>query len=55
MIDAQTIGDTAGEVWQYLKEHDGTTLTTLVRTVGAPSEAVLMAVGWLAREGKLDL
>jgi hypothetical protein len=54
-IDSQTIGETAGEVWQYLKEHGGTSLTTLVRAIGALSEAVLMAVGWLARAGKLEL
>jgi hypothetical protein len=55
MITIQSIGETAGEVWQYLKEHDGITLTTLVRAIGQPSEGVLMAVGWLAREGKLEL
>jgi hypothetical protein len=55
MIDTDTIGETAGAVWQYLKEHGGTTLTTLIRAIGAPREAVLMAVGWLAREGKLEL
>ncbi len=55
MIDNQSIGETAGVVWQYLKEHGRTTLTTLQRGIGAPSEAVLMAVGWLAREGKVEL
>jgi hypothetical protein len=55
MVNVQTIGETAGEVWNYLKEHDRTTLTTLIRAIGAPSEAVWMAVGWLAREGKLEL
>jgi len=55
MIDTQTIGETAGVVWQYLKEHGRTTLTTLERGISSPTEAVLMAVGWLAREGKLEL
>jgi hypothetical protein len=55
MIEIQTIGETAGIVWQYLKEHGTTTLTTLVRAIGAHSDAVLMAVGWLAREGKVEL
>jgi hypothetical protein len=55
MIDTLTIGETAGTVWQYLKENGRTTLTTLERGIRAPTEAVLMAVGWLAREGKLEL
>ncbi len=55
MISIPSIGDTAGEVWRYLKEHDSATLTTMVRAIGQPSEMVLMAVGWLAREGKLEL
>lgn len=55
MIDTQTIGETAGVVWQYLKERGRTTLTTLERGINSPTEAVLMAVGWLAREGKLEL
>jgi hypothetical protein len=53
MIDIQNIGETAGVVWQYLQEHDRATLTTLTRAVGAHSDIILMAVGWLAREGKL--
>jgi len=55
MIDVQTVGETAGVVWQYVKGHGRTTLTTLERGIGAPSEVVLMAVGWLAREGKVEL
>jgi hypothetical protein len=55
MIDLQSIGETAGAVYQYLKDHGGTTLATLVRAIDAPSDAVLMAVGWLAREGKLEI
>jgi DNA-binding IclR family transcriptional regulator len=55
MITIQTIGETAGEIWRYLKEHDEATLSTLVRAIGEPGETVHMAVGWLAREGKLEL
>lgn len=55
MIDTKIIGETAGVIWQYLHEHGRTTLTTLVRALGAQSDAVVMAVGWLAREGKVEL
>jgi hypothetical protein len=55
MIDNQNIGETAGVVWQFLEEHGRTTLTTVVRAIGVHSDMVLMAVGWLAREGKVEL
>jgi hypothetical protein len=55
MIDIQTVGETAGLVWQYLTKHGRTTLIMLERGISAPSETVLMAVGWLAREGKVEL
>ena len=55
MVDIQTVGETAGVVWQYLTDHGRTTLTTLERGIGAPRESVLMGVGWLAREGKVEL
>ncbi len=46
------IGLCAGEVWHYLDEHDGMgSLKALLSDINAPEETVLMAVGWLAREG----
>jgi hypothetical protein len=55
MISAQTIGETAGIVWQYLKDHGRSTLRTVEKGVTAPTGTVQMAVGWLAREGKVEL
>jgi hypothetical protein len=55
MINTLTIGETAGVVWQYLKDHGKSTLTAVEKAVPAPAGAVPMAVGWLAREGKLEL
>jgi len=48
------IGETAGEVWHVLAEHGGQSLTALKKSIDAPAELVVAAVGWLAREGKLD-
>jgi len=46
------IGLCAGEVWRFLDKNDGkATLKAIVAGVEAPKETVLMAVGWLAREG----
>lgn len=42
----------AGEIWRYLDTHDGNvSLEALFSGIDAPRETVLMAVGWLAREG----
>jgi len=48
------IGETAGAVWHVLAEHGGQRLTALKKSIDAPAELVVAAVGWLAREGKLD-
>jgi DNA-binding IclR family transcriptional regulator len=46
------IGLCAGEVWRYLDRHEGkASLKALLSNIDAPKETVLMAVGWLAREG----
>lgn len=46
------IGLCAGEVWRYLDKHDEkASLKKLFSGIKAPKESILMAVGWLAREG----
>ncbi len=50
----ERIGNTAGDVWHLLSEKDEMTVTAIVREVDAPSSVAYMAVGWLAREGKLE-
>jgi hypothetical protein len=47
------IGETAGLVWRTLNEQGRMSVTKLVRAVGQPRDAVLQALGWLAREDKL--
>ncbi|MFB6204257.1 MAG: winged helix-turn-helix domain-containing protein [Candidatus Nanohaloarchaea archaeon] len=48
------MGDLAGEVWDYLQEEDESSLSGVSRAIDAPQSKVNMALGWLAREGKLD-
>ena len=47
------IGATAGVVWKQLSENGPMDLTKLVKAVGEPRDAVMQAIGWLAREDKL--
>lgn len=47
------IGEAAGISWHYLEQHGETTLTKLRQGTKLPEQLLLMALGWLAREGKL--
>ena len=47
------IGDVAGEIWGLLAESDGQTLAAIKKSIDAPADLVVAAVGWLAREDKL--
>ncbi|NLX94938.1 MAG: winged helix-turn-helix domain-containing protein [Rhodopirellula sp.] len=49
------IGETAGLVWRALTDNGPLTITKLVTAVGEPREAVMQALGWLAREGKISI
>jgi hypothetical protein len=55
MVDTQSIGETAGDVWKFLEDHGKSTMTAVEKGVKAPAELVPMDVGWLAREGKLEM
>ena len=45
------IGITAGDIWHYLDEHGKSSLSQVMSEIDTEKERVLMAVGWLAREG----
>ena len=51
----EEIGDTAGKVWKFLQRSGESSLSAVERGVGAPKPLVCMAIGWLAREGKVAL
>ena len=49
------IGETAGAVWHVLNDHGPAKLTHLIKEIDAPRDIVMQAVGWLAREGKIQI
>jgi hypothetical protein len=51
----QQIGETAGTVWRALSEHGPMSLAKVVERVGGNRDLVMQAIGWLAREGKLEI
>ena len=54
-IAVQQIGDTAGAVWHALNENGPLSFAKLVDRVGGNRDVVMQAVGWLAREGKVEI
>ncbi len=50
----ERIGATAGKVWQALREQEEADIRQLPRIVSEKPVVVNQALGWLAREGKLE-
>lgn len=55
MSSVNEVGELAGKVWHYLDEHGRSSLSAVEQGVEAPRALALMAIGWLAREGKVEL
>jgi hypothetical protein len=51
----QQIGETAGAVWHVLNENGPLSYAKLIERVGGNRDVVMQAVGWLAREGKIEI
>ena len=49
------IGIVAGEIWHALDQQGEQTFQALCTVLGRPREIVLMSVGWLCREGHVQL
>ena len=47
------IGQIAGLIWQLLSEQGEQSQASIKSSLDAPSDLVLAAIGWLAREDKL--
>ena len=49
------IGETAGTAWRALADHGPMSLAKLVERVGGNRDVLMQAIGWLAREDKIDI
>ena len=49
------IGITAGDIWQILDKQSPTMLKDLLKGIDASRDRVLMSLGWLAREGHVNV
>lgn len=55
-LTVEEIGHAAGEVWGALSTgNGGVSLAALKKSVDAPADLVLLALGWLAREDKVEI
>jgi len=49
------IGIVAGEIWHFLDKNGEVTFSKLVGGIERPRELILMSLGWLAREGHVQV
>lgn len=50
----EKIGQTAGKIWKILQKEDEVSISRLARIVDEKSSLVYQALGWLAREDKIN-
>jgi hypothetical protein len=48
------IGTCAGAIWRYLHSNGSVSIATLIKVIDHPRDVVLLGLGWLAREGKVQ-
>lgn len=53
--DVGQIGDTAGIIWHLLNEKGPLSMAQVVKQSGESRDLVMLALGWLAREGKIAI
>ena len=49
----EDIGDAAGKVWQYLEVQGSRSVSQIQRDTRLSQSLTYLALGWLAREGKV--
>ena len=54
-ITMETIGETAGQIWEYLDRKGESTLAKMSKELDLDTNFTQMGIGWLAREGKVEM
>ncbi|MFA5780509.1 MAG: winged helix-turn-helix domain-containing protein [Elusimicrobiota bacterium] len=49
------IGITAGQIWKYLDKNGEVTALKLKSALGVTNTVLYMGIGWLGREGKINV
>lgn len=51
---AENIGTTAGVLWQFLQQNGPASMSKIAESCALDSKTLQRAIGWLAREDKID-
>ncbi len=51
---SDTIGAAAGTIWKYLDKNGATSVSKVTKETGISKNDAQRAIGWLAKEGKLN-
>ena len=51
----ETIGQTAGKIWNYLNENGEVSLAKMKKDLDFKGNFAEMGLGWLAREDKINI
>lgn len=54
-VSVNQIGEASGVIWKLLDQHGPLTVAKLARQSELSRDAVAMAIGWLAREDKIEI
>ncbi len=49
------MGTMAGKIWNLLDQNGRMSISSLVRCLEVPRDYVMEGIGWLAREGKIEV
>lgn len=55
VCDLPRIGETAGIIWRLLDEQGPLSMAQVVKQSGESRDLVMLALGWLAREDKIEI
>ena len=51
----ETIGKSAGQIWEYLSSNGEVSLAKMKKDLDLKNNFTELGLGWLAREGKVDI
>ncbi len=52
---SEIIGNTAGEIWQFLNKNGKTTVAKMIKELKIDEKSIHRAIGWLAQENKINI
>ena len=52
---SDSIGIAAGKIWEYLSNNEASSVSKVTKETGLSRNEVQRAIGWLAKEDKLNI